>query len=239
MEKKEISDRKIAGLFAPPAEVKRLGAGKPVWLLPESSTMTSGSGPPGKQKRKWIGELFFYLTLVGLVFGVILFKGAGDGAPSSFFGFSAFTVLSGSMQREIPKGSLVITQHVDPYTLEIGDDITYMNSPSTTVTHRIVGIIENYEDTGQRAFETQGVMNSAPDRLPAAAANVVGKVIFHNYILGQIAGFLNQYWYLVLLFVGLFAGFFVVIQKILAKLSREKPPDGRVERVRNRKRKGE
>ena len=44
---------------------------------------------------------------------------------------------------------------------------------------RIVGIIENYENTGQRAFTTQGIMNAQPDKQPVPAVNVVGKVVFH------------------------------------------------------------
>ena len=66
-----------------------------------------------------------------------------------------------------------------PNTLQIGDDITYMANQTTSVTHRIVGIMENYENTGQRAFEAQGVMNSEPDRQPVPAVNVVGKVVYH------------------------------------------------------------
>lgn len=95
-------------------------------------------------------------VLIVLVVSVAFLKGGDSGAPKSLAGFSTFTVLTGSMQDEIPQGSLVITQQTDPRELKIGDDITYLSSPTTTVTHRIVGIIENYKDTGQRAFENAG-----------------------------------------------------------------------------------
>ena len=127
-----------------------------------------------KHAGKWIGDIAFYLFLMA--------------------GFSMFTVLTGSMQDEIPQGSLVITQQTDPRELKIGDDVTYLSSPTTTVTHRIVGIIENYNNTGQRAFETQGIMNAKPDEQPVPAGNVVGKVIFHSYALGRAFTVLSEHW---------------------------------------------
>ena len=107
-------------------------------------------------------------------------------------------VLTESMQSEIPKGSLVIAKQVDPNTLQIGDDITYMANQTTSVTHRIVGINENYENTGQRAFQTQGIMNDQPDSQPVPAVNVVGKVVFHSETLGVVASFIGSYWPLLL-----------------------------------------
>ncbi|MFQ9798525.1 MAG: signal peptidase I [Clostridia bacterium] len=126
----------------------------------------------------------FYLVLIAVVVGVLFISGKESG-PKSFAGYSAFTVLSGSMESEIPKGSLVVTKQVDPSELQIGDDITYLSNPTTTITHRIVGITENYADTGQRAFTTQGVMNSAPDKQPVPAANVVGRSCITAFLLAE------------------------------------------------------
>ena len=162
---------------------------------------------PGNGKRtktpgragKLIGEIIFYGLLLLLVIVTLFIRTTGDGAPRSFAGYSGMLVLTESMQSEIPKGSLVIAKQVDAETLQIGDDITYMANQTTTVTHRIIGIIEDYEDTGQRAFETQGVMNAQPDGQLVPAANVVGKVVFHSEALGQIAQFLSDYWPVVLL----------------------------------------
>ena len=147
-----------------------------------------------KHAGKWIGDIAFYLFLIVLVVSAALLKGGDSGAPKSLAGFSMFTVLTGSMQDEIPQGSLVITQQTDPRELKIGDDVTYLSSPTTTVTHRIVGIIENYNNTGQRAFETQGIMNAKPDEQPVPAGNVVGKVIFHSYALGRAFTVLSEHW---------------------------------------------
>lgn len=174
-------------------------------------------GRKQSEKRGWIGEVLFYGILVLLVLGVAVIKINSKGTPVSFAGYTAQIVLTGSMEDVIPQGSLVISKRVDPSALEIGDDITYMASQTTTVTHRIVGITEKYQNTGQRAFQTQGVMNDEPDKLPVPAANVVGKVVFYSPSLGQIANFVSKNWPFLLFLILLLAAFVKVMQRILRK----------------------
>ena len=174
---------------------------------------------PVQKKRKLpfsMGDAVFYLVLIAVVVGVLFFLG-NEGGPKSFAGYSVFTVLSGSMESEIPKGSLVVTKQVDSSELQIGDDITYLSNPTTTITHRIVGITERYADTGQRAFQTQGVMNSTPDKQPVPAANVVGKVIYHSLFLGKVASFLKEHWPVLLVLTVLLLGLFRTLKSALKK----------------------
>lgn len=152
---------------------------------------------------KILKEMSFYLFLFVLLVCVFFFKNNSGGAPTTIGGFSMMRVLTSSMETEIPKGSLIVTKRVDPETLETGDDITYLINENTTITHRIVEIKEEYLDTGERAFITQGVCNARPDSEPVAAVNVVGKVIFHNYLLGQFLGFLQLNWGYVVVLLGL------------------------------------
>lgn len=211
-ERMKETDRVLSELHIPETEQKETP--EPVMELsfpvqesePSAETNIAETGQePDKPERtkkhagKWIGDIAFYLFLIVLVVSAALLKGGDSGAPKSLAGFSMFTVLTGSMQDEIPQGSLVITQQTDPQKLKIGDDITYLSSPTTTVTHRIVGIIENYKDTGQRAFETQGIMNAKPDEQPVPAGNVVGKVIFHSYALGRVFTVLSEHWLIFLI----------------------------------------
>ena len=170
-----------------------------------------------RQGLKLAGNIVFYSALVFLIISALFIRTTSNGSPRSLAGFTGMVVLSGSMQAEIPKGSLVIAQQVDPKTLQIGDDITFMANPTTTVTHRIIGIIEDYEDTGQRAFQTQGIMNDEPDAQPVPAVNVVGKVIFHSEVLGQIAGFMGQYWLFILFAAAVVIGLTVILKRIYQK----------------------
>lgn len=195
--------------------------------LPDELPKRRSTKPPAtnrKKKRVWkiVGNVAFYGVLVLVVLIALFIRSTGDGAPRSLAGFTGMIVLSESMQSEIPKGSLVISQQVDPNALEIGDDITFMANQTTTVTHRIVGIIENYEDTGQRAFETQGVMNAQPDANPVPAVNVVGKVVFHSEILGQVASFITGNWPILLLA----AVVIIVLMNVLGRIYRKEPSAG-------------
>ena len=178
---------------------------------------------PRKKSRhlKLAGSVAFYGVLLLLIVSALFIRATSNGSPRSLVGFTGMIVLTESMQSEIPKGSLVIAQQVDPKTLQIGDDITYMANQTTTVTHRIIGIIENYEDTGQRAFQTKGVMNAQPDKQPVPAANVVGKVVFHSVVLGMIAGFIGKYWMFLLFALAVIIGLVVVLKRIYRKEPKE------------------
>lgn len=140
-----------------------------------------------------------------------------SGAPITFLGFAGATVLSGSMEPEIPKGSLVIVKHVDAAELQIGDDIMFMTAPSTSFTHRIVDIEENWQNTGMRAFKTKGVANARPDDELAVEENVVGKVIFTNYPLGVCVTFIQQNWPLLIFLVVLAIVLYYTVKRINRK----------------------
>ncbi len=197
---------------APPSSRPAPSAAKP------GGSVKKEKLPQKKRKKKIIWDVLFYVVLVFFVVGVFLTKGTGgNGQVRTIAGYSAFTVLSSSMEREIPKGSLVITRHVDPGTLKIGDDITYLANQTTTVTHRIIGIIEEYEDTGGRAFETKGIMNENPDKKPVMAVNVVGKVIYHNLTLGKVRDFICDYWVVILILMVLMGILFRVLKVIFRK----------------------
>lgn len=167
-----------------------------------------------KNKKAWLKNIGFYGFLVLCVSVIFLIRVGNSGAPISIFGVSFHNVLTSSMEDTIPQGSLVITYRVDPKDLQIGDDITYMRSEKVSITHRIVGIIERYEDTGERAFETKGTMNKEQDTYPVPAVNVVGKVVFHNHTLGVITQILKQYWIYIVIMIGLLYGLVLSIKNI-------------------------
>lgn len=176
-----------------------------------------------KRSRAWkiAGEVVFYGLMVLLIVVAFFIRTTGNGLPRSFAGYSGMIVLTESMQSEIPKGSLVVAKQAAPETLQVGDDITYLANQTTTVTHRIIGITENYEGTGQRAFQTQGVMNAQPDRLLVPAVNVVGKVVFHSETLGRIAGFIGAYWPLLLFQLMVLFVLVKVLERILKRPLKE------------------
>lgn len=168
-------------------------------------TISGDSSPPKKKKKNKtlsiISSILFYFIIIALVFGAFLIRSSGSSKPWSIAGYSAMTVLTGSMEDVYPQGSLIITKTTDADKLKIGDDITYMTGETSSITHRIIGITENYLETGERGFETKGVMNANPDKEIVAAGNVVGKVVFCSTVLGAIAKFITTNWPLLLFLI--------------------------------------
>ncbi len=141
-----------------------------------------------------ISNVLFYVVIIAMVLGAFLLRSTSKGQPFMIGGISAANILTSSMEDVYPLGTLIITKQMDAKELKIGDDITFMVSEETSITHRIIGITENYHGTGQRAFETKGTNNPNPDKEMVAASNVVGKVIFSSKVLGDIANFVKTNW---------------------------------------------
>jgi len=163
------------------------------------------SGMRSLNKRRLftaISDMLFSLAIAMILF-VVLVPGTDDGTPKSIFNYSYFTVISPSMQDEIPQGSFILVKYTDPLELMPGDNITYMSDRSTSVTHKIVEIYENYDSSGARGFLTKGVNNHNPDRDVVYEADVVGKVIFVLPVLGVVLQFLSENVFLVFIIFGL------------------------------------
>ena len=169
-----------------------------------------------RRARPVIVGFFFYLALIVFVLAVYLSASTGSGAPRDLFGYSAMTVLTGSMQSAIPRGSLIVTKHVDPEAIQVGDDITFFVDATTTVTHRVVGIYTDYEGSGQRGFQTQGTNNLNPDKDVVAAANVVGKVVFHSEALGKALRLVKDLAVYLIISTALLIGVVVALRVFLA-----------------------
>lgn len=107
-------------------------------------------------------------------------------------GMQVFTVLSGSMEPVYHVGSLIYVKNVDPFTLEIGDDITFMLDEDTVATHRIVGIVPDEEDPNTIRFRTKGVANEQEDGGLVHYRNVVGQPVFTIPYLGYLASYIQE-----------------------------------------------
>jgi len=161
-------------------------------------------------------DILFYaviacILIVTLAFGGETYEGF------HLLGYSGFMVLSGSMQREIPEGSLVITKSVDPSVIEIGDDITFVKDDNITVTHRVVNIIEDYQDSGSRGFQTKGLENPNPDSDVVHAGNVIGLVKLSIPELGYILSYASKHIGIVFMILGGILVSTIALSKALIK----------------------
>lgn len=152
---------------------------------------------------------------------------SATGGPLMIAGWSAALVATGSMNSVIPQGSLIVCAPVEEAELSVGDDITYMSSSTTTVTHRIIEVTDSAEVPGHRAFITQGVDNTLPDKTPVEAQNVVGRVVFHSHVAGVVLGFIRANWPLLVALLVIAWGFLKVMRRIQrseAKVAGAKAP---------------
>ena len=107
-------------------------------------------------------------------------------------GLQVFTVLSGSMEPTYHTGSLIYVKEVDPYSIEVGQPITFMLDENTVATHRVVGIVPDEEDPTVIRFHTKGDANEAEDGGLVHYKNVIGTPIFSIPYLGYVADYIQH-----------------------------------------------
>lgn len=107
-------------------------------------------------------------------------------------GLKPFVVLSGSMRPVYDVGSLLYVKSVDYKDLKVGDDITYMLSENTVVTHRIIEVLVDEEDPDTIRYFTQGVANDVPDGTSVHYKNIIGKPVFSIPFLGYVSNYIQN-----------------------------------------------
>ncbi|HCC35137.1 MAG TPA: signal peptidase I [Ruminococcaceae bacterium] len=172
------------------------------------------------KKGATVRSAVFYAALVVMVLLAFFYSGNRD--PGKRFGpFAYNTVLTGSMQSVYPQGSLITSWAIAPDEalksgLQNGTDIVFTKEDGTVVVHRIIEIFENYEDSGQRAFRTQGVDNPNPDTWITFEGNVVGRVIWHMPYLGSVLAMIAENVLWIILIVAVLAAT-ITLWKIVFK----------------------
>lgn len=103
-------------------------------------------------------------------------------------GYELYTVISGSMEPEIPVGSLVFVKYAFPSDIKEKDVIAFYGGKDSNaiVTHRVV---ENRNFTGD--FITKGDANAENDMNPVSYDDLIGKVEYSVPYVGAAAQFLT------------------------------------------------
>lgn len=125
--------------------------------------------------RKICDLLTTILIIVLLIVAIIL-------VGPTLVGGKTLAVLSGSMEPEIPVGSIVIVMDEEASNLQFGDIATYRMNGDTMVTHRV---LENNIEEKYLIFK--GDANDVPDANPILYSDVEGKVLFHLPLLGYLS----------------------------------------------------
>ena len=130
-------------------------------------------------------------------------------------GFSVFRVVTGSMEPEIPVGSLLLSKKEPISEIQIKDIVCFVSKEPPTagkiITHRVVSTAKR--EDGTILLETQGDANLIADRYYVTAENLVGKVAWHtkegNLMAGLVDFLTNEMGFLIFVLfpVLLVAGF--------------------------------
>jgi signal peptidase I len=125
------------------------------------------------------------ITLLSMIFVVISTKASG-GEPK-IFGHQLKTVLSGSMEPTFKTGSIIAVKPAEnTMNLKKSDIITFLQPDQTIVTHRIVEVIKNGDQT---MYQTKGDNNKDVDSQPVLAQNVMGK--YSNFTIPYLGYFID------------------------------------------------
>lgn len=114
-------------------------------------------------------------NIIGLLLLVIVVVMCIPLAVPRLLGYQAYAIVSGSMEPELPVGSIVFAKQTEPEMIEAGDIIVFYggHDSDTVVTHRVE---ENRTD--EREFVTKGDANADHDVNPVSYGNLIGKVVF-------------------------------------------------------------
>lgn len=103
------------------------------------------------------GVKHFIALLSSLALALVIALAVVSFAPRAF-GYTPYAVLSGSMEPELPVGSMVFVHQVDPTDIAVGDNATFYRSDGAVVTHQVYEI-----DPVAQMIGTQGIANKNAD----------------------------------------------------------------------------
>jgi signal peptidase len=100
------------------------------------------------------------------------------------------TVLTQSMEPNLPPGTLVVIRPTPVDEIEVGDVITYQihSGEAAVVSHRVIS--KTYAE-GEVTFLTQGDNNDAPDPDPVQPLQIRGTLWYSLPLLGWVNNVLN------------------------------------------------
>lgn len=141
---------------------------------------------------------------------------------SRLLGYKCYTVISGSMQPKYMVGDLIYVKSVDPNTVKVGDDITFvLNEDLVVATHRVVRV-----DAENQRFYTKGIANDVEDSEPVHFNNLIGVPQFSIAKLGYVSNFVqNPPGMYIAIAVGVLLLIAVFVPDMLNKKKREQDPE--------------
>lgn len=172
---------------------------------------------------RFASQVFLWLVILAAVAAVALAV-----AIPRIAGGTPYTVLTGSMEPDLPPGTLVVVRPVDAEDIALGDVITFQleSGKPTVATHRVVAVGTRLD--GEQVFTTQGDANGIPDRNPVRAVQVQGRLWYSVPYLGHLNSVLTgrQRQSAVLVVAALLVGYaaFMFVAALRERMRRRRTP---------------
>jgi len=166
-------------------------------VLPESASeeISENEKEDGKinKRHKRSGIIITALLVFSIILCIWVISQVLGKGYISVGGYSMFRVATGSMEPEIPVGTLLISKNVSIDDIDVGDIINFRSKETgmvgKVITHRVIAQFEN--EDGRVYLETKGDANVVPDALYVEQDNLVGKVVFTTGKGNFFAGIVN------------------------------------------------
>lgn len=139
------------------------------------------------EKDQSRGVLYYLgLGLSGGLLALVVLLGVMAIVVPAVGGATPMTVLTGSMEPNLPPGTLVIVRPVETQDVRVGDVITYRITPteSGVVTHRVTDVAKSSD--GIRSFTTKGDNNDLADAAAVAPRQLVGTLWYSIPWIGYV-----------------------------------------------------
>lgn len=148
-----------------------------------SKRKKKGAGAEGGSGQRKPGLLIYvpaFCSLIGTLMLLTVIAAALPLTVPAFMGYDIYNVVSGSMEPAIPIGSIIYVKTIDPVDIEKSDVIAFQSGESV-IMHRVVK-----NDIINGTFTTKGDANNGEDISEVPYANLVGIVVRHIPVLGQL-----------------------------------------------------
>ena len=141
------------------------------------------AGADGGSAPKKRGLLIYvpaFCSVIGMLMLLSVVAAAVPLTVPQYMGYQIFDVVSGSMEPQIPVGSVIYVKERNPEDIFKGDIIAFRSGDSV-VMHRVV-----VNKVVEGVFTTKGDANEAEDIHEVPYENLIGVVVRHIPVLGQL-----------------------------------------------------
>lgn len=129
-----------------------------------------------------------FLRVIGILFLTMFFATVAVLLLPGVFGIRSYYVVSGSMEPQIPTGSMIYVKDCDPANLKEGDVIAF-DLGNSVVTHRVT---EN--DPSLEELTTKGDANPLEDMRKVSYEDVIGVYTLHLPYMGAAGAFFSTFY---------------------------------------------